>query len=255
MVIVDDRGGSAGLEGAKKRLNALRSRGVDADLGHLDFGDYAFAGNGPGGTTVMVGVELKTTRDIINSLRSNRLMGHQVPGMVGTDGNPGMYDRSWLVTEGIWREDRDGNFECYLGSWQTFSSGSKKIQLSDLESWILSTVQAGGLSYWHSALQTDTARFIRNLHHYWVDKAYEEHRSHQVIYHAPPDRALFQEPTAFIQMVSCIPKVGWTRAEAIEKAVLNFETLMSMTAKDLQEIEGVGKIIADIIWRTLHGIQ
>ena len=53
MVIVDERGGSLGVAGAQKRLKQLRSRGTDADLGHLDYGDYAIAGNGPNGSTVM----------------------------------------------------------------------------------------------------------------------------------------------------------------------------------------------------------
>ena len=253
MVTVDERGGSGGLEAAKRRLSALRSRGVDADLGHLDYGDYAFAGNGPDGTTVLIGIELKTTRDIINSLRSNRLMGHQVPGMVGADGNPGMYDRSWLLTEGIWREGRGGDFECYLGSWQTFSAGSRTMQMQDIESWILSTVTAGGMSYWHCPLQTDTARFIRNLHRWWVEKTYEEHRAAQVIYRQPPDRALFTTPSDFVVMIAAIPKVGWTRAQAIESAVEgDFDTLMGMDAKTLCKIEGIGKVIAEGILRTLH---
>lgn len=248
MVIVDDRGGSLGLEGAKKRLNHLRSRGVDADLGRLDFGDYGIAGNGPDGSTVMVGVELKTTRDIINSLRSNRLMGHQVPGMVEMYGT-----RIWLLTEGIWREGQSGDFEAYLGSWQTFSAGSRHIQMQDIESWILSTITAGGMTYWHCPLQTDTARFIRNLNHWWCDKTYAEHRSHEVIYRQPPDRAMFTTPSDFVVMVSGIPKVGWTRALAIEKAADgDFDALMAWDAKALQQVEGVGKGIADVILRTLH---
>jgi ERCC4-type nuclease len=254
MVIVDDRGGSAGLAGAKKRLNALRNRDVDADLGHLDFGDYAFAGNGPNGTAIMVGIELKTTRDLISSLRSNRLMGHQIPGMIE------MYKegRLWLITEGIWREGQNGQFECYLGSWQTFSAGSKTVQMTHIESWILSTIQLGGMSYWHCPLQTDTARFVDRLHHWWTAKEYEEHRSHEVVYRAPPDRALFATPSDFVGMVSVIPNVGWTRAFAIEKACQGsplrpWEVLMNMSAKDLVQIEGVGMVIAKNILKTLHG--
>ena len=78
-----------------------------------------------------------------------------------------------------------------------------------------------------------------------------------MIYHKPPDRALFTTPSDFATMVADIPKVGWTRAMAIEHAAGEygdgFETLMGMTVKKLQEIDGVGKGIADIIWRVLHG--
>lgn len=258
MVIVDERGGSAGKEGAHKRLMSLRGRGVDCDLGHLDFGDYAFIGNGPGGRDVPVGIELKTTRDIINSLRSNRLMGHQVPGLAK------MYEdgRVWLVTEGIWRESKDGSFECYLGSWQNFSAGSRPIRMTDIESWILSTLQLGGMSYWHCPLQSDTARFVERLHHWWVDKMYDEHRSHEVIYRPPPDRAMFTEPTTFLKMVASIDKVGWQRAMEIEKVCGGRERpdgekwvrLNNMTARELQDIPGIGPGITELIWKTLHSV-
>lgn len=248
MVIVDERGGSGGLEAAKRRLSALRNRGVDADLGHLDFGDYAIAGNGPNNETVMIGVELKTTRDILNSLRSNRLVGHQVPGMVQ------MYEgRAWLVTEGIWREGRGGDWEVYQGSWQTFSAGSRTIQMTDIESWILSAVTFGGLMYWHGSMQTDTARFIRDLDHLWCDKQYDEHKTYDVIYRKPPDRATFTEPSDFVKMVSVIDKVGWTKAMELERVFDgDMDALMTATAKELQEVEGIGRTIADNIVRTLH---
>lgn len=253
MVIVDERGGSHGLEGAKKRLADLRRRGVDADLGLLPYGDYGIPGNGPGGRTVMVGVELKTTNDILSSLRSNRLMGHQVPGMVGADGNPGMFDRSWLVTEGIWKEAPNGDLEVYRGSWQTFSAHKGRLQMAHLESWILSAVTAGGLQYWHAALPMDTARFVAGLHHFWVDKEYEDHRASDVIYRPPPDRASFNTPSDFVVMVSAIPKVGWTRARAIAKAVNeDFEYLMRLSPRQLAEIEGIGRVIADVIYVKLH---
>lgn len=248
MVIVDRRGGSSGEEGAKKRLSALRNRGVDADLGTLEFGDYAIAGNGPGGSTVMVGVELKTTRDIINSLRSGRLHGHQVPGMIQ------MYEgRAWLVTEGIWREGRGGDFEVYLGSWQTFSAGSRTIQMKDIESWILSTVTFGGLMYWHCPLQTDTARFVGRLDHLWCDKTYDQHKTYDVIYRKPPDRMSFTEPSDFVKMVSVPEKVGWEKAHAIEKFFDgDWDALQAATPKRLEEIPGIGKTLAQTIYKTLH---
>lgn len=247
MVIVDRRGGSAGEEGARKRLSALRNRGVDADLGTLDFGDYAITGNGPNDSTVMVGVELKTSKDILSSLRSGRLVGHQIPGMVQ------MYEgRAWLLTEGIWRE-RGGDWEVYLGSWQTFSVGNRTVQMSDIESWILSTVTFGGLMYWHAALPADTARFIAGLDHLWCDKKYDQHRTYDVIYRKPPDRVTFTAPSSFVQMVSVIDKVGWDKARALEAHFEgDWDRLQSASAKTLQECPGIGKTIAENIVKTLH---
>lgn len=253
MVIVDRRGGSGGEESARKRLQQLHNRNVDADLGLLPFGDYAILGNGPGGKDIMIGVELKTSRDILTSLRSNRLQGHQVPGMVQ------MYEgRAWLLTEGIWRE-HDGDWEVYQGSWQTFSAGNRTVQMTDIESWILSTVTFGGLMYWHCPLQTDTARFIRDLDHLWCDKTYDQHKTYEVIYRKPPDRVSFGEPSDFVKMVAVIDKVGWDKARALEAAFRNPETgegdwerLMAADRKTLLQVEGVGKVIADNLIKTLH---
>jgi hypothetical protein len=123
--------------------------------------------------------------------------------------------------------------------------------MQDLESWILSTITAGGMQYWHCALQTDTARFIRNLDRYW-SKPYDEHEPH-VIYRPPPDRALFRTPSDFVVMIAAIPKVGWVRAKAIERACPDeMDQLMSMSTRQLQEIEGIGPGIAEIILKTLH---
>lgn len=196
----------------------------------------------------MVGVELKTSRDIINSLRSGRLHGHQVPGLVQ------MYEgRAWLLTEGIWREGRNGDWEVYLGSWQTFSAGSRTIEMKNIEAWILSTVTFGGLMYWHCPLQTDTARFIAALDHLWCDKMYDQHKTYDVIYRKPPDRATFTEPSDFVKMVSVIDKVGWEKARAIETHFGgDFDALMAASAKDLQTVEGVGKTIAENVLTTLH---
>ena len=175
-------------------------------------------------------------------------MGHQVPGMVGADGHSGIArPQLALLTEGIWRENDRGDFEVYRGSWQTISAGNQPLQMSSIESWLLSTIQLGGLSYFHCQHDRDTAgSFVSNLHQV-VDEQdlYEDHRSHEVIYRPPPDRAQFSTPSDFVVMVSAIAKVGWTRARAIEAAVNgDFEYLMRLSPKQMTDIEGVGMVIA-----------
>src|ERR1035437_1169131 len=69
MILIDKRIGSADL------LAPLQAAGFDAQLVELAFGDLAFEGKGPNGTTLNVGVELKRLGDLVSSLRTGRLAG------------------------------------------------------------------------------------------------------------------------------------------------------------------------------------
>src|SRR5258708_4217661 len=113
MITVDDRGGSHGQQSAQRplcdlklALNRTPGGHVEAELRRLEFGDYAFVGNGHAGDE-LVGFELKTIKDLLSSLKSSRLPAHQVRGMTE------MYSRMWLVVEGIWRPSKSGYFEYY----------------------------------------------------------------------------------------------------------------------------------------------
>src|ERR1035437_8002080 len=96
MILVDLRIGS------KYLLAPLKAAGFEAQLVELEFGDIAFEGKGPNGTTLNIGVELKVLGDLVNSLRTGRLAGHQLPGLLKT------YDYAWLLVEGEWRANAAG---------------------------------------------------------------------------------------------------------------------------------------------------
>lgn len=242
MLLVDERIGSKDL------LQPLIRAGVPAELQHLEFGDFAFIGRGLEGVDVFIGIELKETRDLISSLRSSRFPGHQLPGLQS------FYDRAWLVTEGIWRAGDDGVLETMRGGWQTASVGPHCIMASDLDSWILSQTIRGGISHWHCSTRRDTLRFIATLYKWWTDKSLDEHRSHEAMYIAPPDRAMLTEPSACQKMISCLPGVGWDKAMKIDAACLgSIVTLTNMSAQELQKIQGIGKKTAEGIRSALLG--
>lgn len=98
VLLIDDRAGSKELV----KYAPLDQRGV---LCHLEFGDVAIAGKGPGGKAVKVGVEMKSLADMVASLQSRRLQQVQVPGMERE------YDERWLLTYGEYREDEEGMVE------------------------------------------------------------------------------------------------------------------------------------------------
>ncbi len=232
MITVDERIGSKDL------LAPIRAHGVDAELGHLDFGDFAFVGRGLNDTDLLMGLELKETRDLVSSLQSSRFAGHQLCGLQK------MYDRAWLVTEGIWREGNGGVLEVLTGSWRKLSNTGRFVMYRDIESWLLTQTIRGGLSHWHCNTRKDTVRFIVNLYRWWTLKAFSEHRSHQVIYQPPPDRAMLTEPTTFLRMLACIDKVGYDKAIAISQIYGSVGEIRDSSARELQLIPGIGPIVA-----------
>ena len=75
MIWVDSRIGSKDLAAPLTRL------GLPAELTTLPFGDIAFEGQGDDRGPLTVGIEFKVLTDLVQSLRSGRLVGHQVPGL------------------------------------------------------------------------------------------------------------------------------------------------------------------------------
>lgn len=239
--LVDDRIGSKDL------LAPLQRMGVPAELARLEFGDFSFIGRGPEESQILIGIELKETNDLISSLRSDRFAGHQLPGLLRT------YDRVWLLTEGIWRADPSGTLETFSGGWRAPTAGRRPMLLADLEAWLLTQIIRGGLQNWHTATRFDTLRFLSVLYHWWTSKALTDHKSHAVIYHAPLDRASFAEPSTFLKLATCLPGVGYDKAVSLETHFAgSFGALMAASLKELEQVEGIGKVLARRIVETFH---
>lgn len=248
MMLVDDRIGSRDLHGALERL------GVPVDLTRLDSCDVAFVGRGLQDEPITIGVELKRVRgadankaDLLSSLRSGRFAGSQLGRMQD-------YDRAWLVTEGLWRTSEDGVVEVYgQGRWTPLQYGRSTLLMADLQAELLTVIIRGGLGYWHCPTPRDTVRFLATLYRWWTHKSLDEHRSHQAIYLPPPDRAVFVEPSVLCKMLSCLPGVGYEKAVAIEAHFGSLAAVWNATPQDLCAVDGIGTVMADRIYTTLHG--
>lgn len=245
MMLVDPRDGSEDL------LLPLQRYGVPAEHApcQMEAGDFAFVGRGINDEDVFVGVEMKETQDLISCVYSGRYTAEQVPKLQRIYGH-----HVWFLTEGIWREGNGGILEHYRsGQWKALRIGAKAIMCRDLESWILTQVIRGGFHYKHCSTRADTVRFLAVLYHWWTDKSLEEHRSHQAIYIAPPNRAMMKEPTEFHKMMSCLPKIGWEKGRVLaEYCDEDLDRLMLATEKELTELDGIGKTLALKIHRFLH---
>ena len=102
-ILVDDRIGS------KHLVKDLRKLGAVCELTRLEYGDCSILGYGPEGKPLAIGVELKTINDFLTSFERGRLQDHQIPGLVAN------YDAVYVVIEGVWRPDANGNLEILFG--------------------------------------------------------------------------------------------------------------------------------------------
>lgn len=235
MLHIDDRIGSADL------LPDLRRFGVPSELTRLPFGDAAFVGRGMNDAPVLIGIELKETQDLISSLQSSRFVGHQLHGLLE------MYDRAWLVTEGTWRDTPEGILmELTDFGWRSATAGNRQpVMTRDIEKQLLTITIRGGISHWHCQTRRDTVRFLSALYHWWNDKSLDEHRSHEAIYHPPPDRAQMIAPSQFRSTVSTFPGIGWGKSRAAEEVFEgSIRAAVNATATEWQLVPGIGKGIA-----------
>jgi hypothetical protein len=167
-------------------LEPLRAAGLPAAEARLDSADLAFEGRGAKGTTVSVGVEFKRldskSSDLVQSLRSGRLAGLQLPKMIGPHG---AYDYAWLLVEGDWRHDEQGRLEARRGGargagrYLPIRGGMSAVEL---DKQLFTLELCGGLHMGHTTTRRDSVRFLSSLYHWWSDVALDKHTSHLAVY-------------------------------------------------------------------------
>ena len=211
MLLIDERIGSRDF------VKPLQALGLPASLTRLEFGDVAFVGKGVNGLDVMVGVELKKVGDLLASLRSGRLAGHQLPGLQR------MYQHTWLLVEGVWHIDSAGRIGLgrqHGGLTGGVIQGGGRLTIGELNKRLLTLQLLGGLHLWCTQTRRMSLQFILALYRFWTDGNLDQHRSHITIYHPEPLKPVSQ----FQKTISTLPGIGWTLAIAAQRRFGNLVT-------------------------------
>ena len=246
MLLIDPRAGSGDLEPLLKKL------GVPCAHASLTYGDCAFAGRGVAGRPVLVGVEVKILSDLIQSLTTGRLVGHQLPGLVET------YEQPWLLVEGVWIADpQTGHLMVrdWKGQFATYRAGTQTFRYDELESYLLTLQIRGGVMLARTPKRAETARWLACLHHWWTAKPLEEHRAHLTLYNPNAklrDTAMLVRPSLLRRVASELPGVGWVRSGEVEKAFPSVRAMINAPPKEWQQIDGIGKGLAKRITEELE---
>lgn len=243
MILLDPRVGS------KHLAPEFEAIGAAYELTPLEFADASFLGTGEDERPATIGVEVKNVRDLVNSMQSGRLAGHQIPGLLE------QYQHVWLAVEGVYRRSRGNNVvEIPRGSsWSPLYLGKRPVFWSQLENFLTSLEVLAGVHVRRTRTPRETAEFIHLLYEWWQKP---DHKALKVIHRQAPRTELrrLDETTKQIRdLANTLPGIGYDRAMAIAKKLKSPSDLFLMTERDWREIDGVGKTLAKRIVAALHG--
>lgn len=211
--------------------------GLPVESTTLQFGDVSFVGKGVGGEPVAIAIEHKRLSDLVQSLTSDRLAGHQLPGMLN------MYDRCWLIVEGSWAHDAAGRVTLFKAQGQRRPVKGAPSAIT-LEQRLLTLEIRGGLHVRCCPTRRDSLRFIQALYRFWTDRPLDQHTSHLAL-HAPDlDRALSVPVSLKRQLAAQLPGIGYTRSALVDAYFPTIQSMVNATVADWTNVPGIGKTIA-----------
>lgn len=236
MINIDDRVGS------KEFLKALSP----ARLKRLEFADFSWYGRGPEGKRVRVGVERKTVTDLINSMVSGRLSGHQLPGLQKN------YDFIYLLVEGRWRSNpQNGYLELRKKDWERLRLHRSFVG-NEIYNYLNTLQIVCGIYVFRSESFTQSHRWIQATYNWWSSKGFDKHRS-QLSIKKPYMGGLLTKPSTLKIMAACLPGIGHERADAVAKKFKTPFHMVHSTEAEWMEIDGIGKKTAQAVMDTIHG--
>jgi ERCC4-type nuclease len=221
---LDSRAGSAEF------YAPLVAAGLSPTLDIMPSGDVEIMGCGPGGRPLMVGVEFKTVRDVLECVRSGRF-AEQARGMRAR------YEVRWLLIEGEWQTE-DGLLE--VRERRGYRERGR-YTLQEVVAWVLTMAQSGGVLTWRTRDRAESVAWLRALYWWWTSKDFEEHRAH-LQWYTPPltDANPFEEPTLVQKVAAILPGIGAERALAASDAFGSVREMVNADELAWSAIDGIG---------------
>lgn len=241
MIQVDDRTGSVEL------ADCLRSMHLEVEVKRMQFGDFAFDGNGPKGPCT-VGVERKRLRDLLCCLQDGRFAAHQLPGMIET------YDFCYLIVEGRWSVDpkTEDLIEVCKEGWRPVRLGpSHAFQYREIDNYLNTIAAMSSCRIKTSTCPAETVMQLCDLYHWWNDKTWSQHQSLKVLRKEPP-KFSFYKPTLVQRWAAELPGIGYERSAAVAARFKTGIDLAMATPSEWADIAGIGKGIALKVTKLIH---
>lgn len=243
-MLIDSRVGSAEL---KPHINS----GIRTELTRLEYADVSFIGNGPDqyAGVVNIGIERKTIGDLISSIDSGRLSGHQLMGLLNS------YHYVYLLVEGYWRSSPvNGLLETKRGKgWMPYGFGKRSYMAREVNNYLNTLAIKCNIRIWRTNDITQSGKWLQDLYAWW-QKSWEGHTSHQQFHEELEPVAQLTQPTPMESMLKAgVKGLGWKKAQQVAAIYPNMLDLVMADKKDLMAIPGIGKTQAQKIIDTLIG--
>lgn len=238
--------------GSKELAPLFTPYGIKVETKKLDFGDLAFEGNGPTGRSSIV-IERKVIGDLVASMQSKRLSGHQMPGMAES------YDYCYLIVEGIWRPGPDGELQmgqgtfdaevAFGGRWSS-GYGNRRLLYRAVDNYLATLELHAGVIYRRTLSPAETVAVVVDLYRWWNEKLWEAHSSHLGVYApaiAKPGKGrlnLARRRVSLAEKWAMQLEGIETKAQQVAAHFGSAKAMANAEAGDWLEIKGIGKVIA-----------
>lgn len=222
MLLVDYRSGS------KELIEPLRRMGLTVDETDLHSGDIAFIGRGEKGVPIWIGIEFKTLTELMQSMRTGRLTGHQLLKMQDD------FRFKYLFIEGLLRMNEHGQLlrRSGRGTWKPMPGA---LPISELFKRLFSLTMGTGTLWSIFDNRALTLRAIVDLYRTWTDKDQDQHRSHLAMYDPPPIVPINQQR----QMLCKLPGVNVKGSKALLGQFGSVRNVCNASAKQIADVETV----------------
>lgn len=217
----------------------------------LPYGDFEFEGNGPDGPC-LVGIERKTVTDLLGSMRSGRLAGHQVPGMIDR------YRFPFLLLEGRYGRDADG----YLcgpprgfragGRWQPIQLGTQRFLYAELEQFVTSLSVLTPIRILKADGVSESVIAILGLEK-WFAKPWERHKSVYAFHNTAAEVQRMSKPNLVSLIAHALKGIGADRARELGRRFRTPADLIMAGESEFEQLDGIGKTTARNIVKQLWG--
>jgi ERCC4-type nuclease len=236
VITIDGRQGSS-------ELAPLFPHDIPTTISHLDYGDFYFMGHGPDCSYVSVGVERKAIKDLLNSMTTGRLSGHQLPGLTQ------QYEYVYLLVEGLWRFNPiSGVLETMVGpSWQDACLGGRRFMAKEIVGFLNTLAIKAGIQVVYTHSQRETVQTIVALYHWWNSKNWDQHDSHLAphkVHKGAQGQVQLVKPSLVRRIAAELPLIGWGKSLAVAEYFPSVRIMMTATEQQWRDIPGIGKGIA-----------
>ncbi len=244
-VLIDTRAGS-------KELIHYPPIDVIGELCLLDSADAMIIGNGPDGeNSMMIGVEIKSMWDLMQSAGNGRLQATQVPAMLE------MYNVPWLLTYGQYRpHPKTGQLQiARKGVWTNYAQGKRPVPYGYIEG-LLFSLTVAGIHVKRVLTIEEAAVWIGCLARWWW-KPWDEHKSMRKFDKSQKKVSWMPEMADEGELLRAtvaaqLPGIGYERGVLAARHFKSIRAMILASADEWAAIPGIGKVIGKAVERAVR---